>query len=386
MKKFFLIAAAAVVAFASCSKNESPLVQDQNKAISFGTYTGRAVTKADPTFFIPKTQTWLQKQAFGVYAYNTGATAFAGSVASAKKFMVNEEVSFSGASAADATDYKKYSYENEKYWPNDEKNNLLTFWSYYPYDAENPMQFGVANDFTVATDPTEMVDLLLSNVKEDMTYTKATKVDNYGIVPFNFNHALTMVTFYVKTDAVYSAATITLDTLIVKAVADGAVTPEWGIPQGETTAKTTFSWNAGTELVEFPVYTKEANPATGAVLSTDGAYFPVNDSIQAAYLMIPQGIDDVVAEIQYTVTSTDQNVDPVVNKVKVNLKTSNVTEWAINKNIKYTFTVGLRPIKFTAEVEDWDKLQYGDFVIPTVTNTNDPGTNTGDNPTTGAGN
>ena len=77
MKKFFLIAAAAIVAFASCSKNETPLVQEENNAIGFNSYAGRAVSKAGDTF-IPEKQTWLnQGKAFGVYAYNTKAATFA---------------------------------------------------------------------------------------------------------------------------------------------------------------------------------------------------------------------------------------------------------------------------------------------------------------------
>lgn len=398
MKKFFLIAAAAIVAFASCSKNESPVVQDENKAIGFGTYTGRAVTKADATYFIPKSQTYLQKQAFGVYAYNTEATPFTGSITGAKKFMVDERVTFSGASATDATDYTKYTYENKKYWPNDENNNLLTFWAYYPYEKLTG-GFG-ANNFTVDTDPTKMVDLLLSDVKEDMTYTKATKVTTetgtVGVVPFTFHHALTRVQFYVKAADNYAGATITLDSLVVKgAYAQGTVTPTF-VPANadQTTGLTTFEWATptGATPAEFKVCATAAG-ATGTKLTKDGAFFPVNDTIQAAYLMIPQNIDNVVAEIKYTVTSTDESVDPVVNKVKVNLKAGDVTKWDPNKNIKYIFTVGLRPIEFTAIVGDWEDVTTVDFVFPTVTNSDDnsndnPGTETGgnDNPTTGGGN
>lgn len=386
MKKFFLIAAAAVVSFASCSKNETPLVQEENKAISFSSYAGRPVTKADPDFFIPKTQTWLNEgQSFGVYAYNTENVPFAGSVADAKKFMVDEKVTFSGSSATDAADYNNYSYENKKYWPNDENNNLLTFWAYYPYGK---LTGGYGdNAFTAGTDPTKMVDLLVSDVKEDMTYTKATKVGTVGVVPFTFHHALTRVQFLVKAQDDYEGATITLNNITVKGAYDnGTITPAF------EEGKTTYSWATpvGTNPAVYEVCAGDAN------INTDGTYFPIivgqqetqaADTVKYIYLMIPQDIADVTAEIQYTVTSSDKNVDPVVNKVTVNLATTAVPEWIMNKNILYTFTIGLKPIEFTAKVTDWEDFTNVEFIIPPVTNTGgNPGTDAGDdnnNPTTG---
>ena len=46
--------------------------------------------------------------------------------------------------------------------------------------------------------------------------------------------------------------------------------------------------------------------------------------------------------------------DPVVNTAEVDLKTTEVATWAQNMNILYTFTVGLKPIKFTATVVPWE--------------------------------
>ena len=52
MKKIFLLVAAAVVAFASCSKNDQP--EQKDAAIAFSSYAGRAITKADAGSFIGK--------------------------------------------------------------------------------------------------------------------------------------------------------------------------------------------------------------------------------------------------------------------------------------------------------------------------------------------
>lgn len=386
MKKFFLIAAAAVVAFASCSKNESPVVENQDKAIGFNTYTGRAVTKADDTF-IPKSQTWLnQGKAFGVYAYNTLDVPFTGTQIT-KVFMDDEPVTFNGSSATEAGTYVNYRYTNKKYWPNDEDNNLLTFWAYYPQGA---LTKGFeANDFTVKTVPAQMVDLLLADVKEDQTYTKAKKEGTVGVVPFTFHHALTMVKFKVVAAEDYGTTTIILNNLTIKAKKSGTVTPSFTAASGDTPSATAFTWAATGDVADFVLATnvevKKAgawlpsntaastttagNDQTGSDATTTAVDCPAED----AFLMIPQDLVAVVngndqanaeetpivtAVIKYTVKSADGT--EVENNVTVGLKTADVAVWAQNKNIVYTFTIGLKPIEFTATVADWaDEVTTG---------------------------
>jgi len=343
MKKFFLLAAAAVMVFASCSKNETKPVMD--KGIGFKSYTGRAVTKANEETFVPKDQTWLNEgTSFGVYAYNTKDVAFAGDVANASKFMTNQEVVFNGSSAADAGDYNNYPYEPKKYWPNDEDNNLLTFWAYYPYGAlENG--FGTVNAFTVEDDPADMVDLLVADVKEDMTYSKAAGQGTVGVVPFTFHHALTMVKFVVVTDDEYDVD-ITVNEMVLSGVTgSGNLAVSWTADDG-----TAFEWTPADEVKDF-VLAQEANVAVTA----DDTYFPVNDGNDAniaSFLMIPQDLGEATVTITYTVANGDD--DPIVNTAEVSIATDAIAEWLMNKNFKYTFKIGLKPIEFTATVTDWE--------------------------------
>ncbi len=340
MKKFFLLAAAAVMVFASCAKSDQPEVS-KDKAIGFKSYTGRTVTKADADFFIPKAQTWLNAQSFGVYAYNSANAVFAqADIASYGKFMTNQKVDFTG-NEADERDPDAYTYTPTRYWPNDGANNLLSFWAYYPYEA---LTKGFeANTFTVGTDPTKMVDLLVSDVKNDMQYT----AQNKGIVPFTFHHALTMVKFAVKTDDndgdhYPSDVVIKLEELTVNGVkVNGTITPSY------TAGTTTYEWAVTGDATPFKVC------ETATALNEEVQYFPTNDEVEAAYLMIPHtDITAVKATIKYSVTVGSD--DPVVNTAEVDLKTTEVATWAQNMNILYTFTVGLKPIKFTATVVPWE--------------------------------
>ena len=43
-----------------------------------------------------------------------------------------------------------------------------------------------------------------------------------------------------------------------------------------------------------------------------------------------------------------------------------IDEWEMNKNIEYTFTIGLKPIKFIAEVADWAAVTASTITIPVV--------------------
>ena len=58
--------------------------------------------------------------------------------------MNNVEVTYAGGGKADET---KYTYSPLRYWPNDEANNKLSFFAYYPQGGQGitaPTMVGVA--------------------------------------------------------------------------------------------------------------------------------------------------------------------------------------------------------------------------------------------------
>ena len=346
MKKFFLIAAAAVVAFASCSKNETAPVQD--KVLGFNAYTGRTVTKADASLIDKGTTTLLDGSKFVVYAYNTGSAAWAKSVSNV--FMNNVTVTYAGGGA---TDPEKYTYSPLRYWPNDEANNKLTFFAYYPQGGTGitaATNGWGAYQFEAQTDPKNMIDFCMSQVAADQTYN-STNSGTKGVVNMKFYHTLTMVKFKVKTDADYATdgTTITLKSISLAGVkTTGTLTPD----------NTTAAWSAQAGATPLNVF-----PTGTLALSTTEAFVPTGTEKDDAYLMIPQTLgDDVVATIVYEVkTGSD---DAVTNTATVKLNSdATVTAWEMNKNIVYTFVVGLKPIQFIAEVADWADVTNASFNI-----------------------
>jgi len=335
------------VAMMSCSKSDSEPAA-QNKAIGFNTYTGRAVSKADASFIDKGTTALLDGSKFVVYAYNTKAAAWAGTVSDV--FMNGVTVTYAGGGASDP---EKYTYTPLRYWPNDEANNKLSFFAYYPQGGTGitaPTNGWGGYTFTAQTDPAKMVDFLVSKVAADQTYS-ATNSGTAGVVKMMFYHTLTMVKFKVKTDMDYATAgtTITLKSISLAGVNTvGTLTP----------ATETAAWSGQATPAAFNVF-----PSGSKALTTTEAFVPTGTEKNDAYLMVPQTLsDDVVATIVYEVkTGTDA---AVTNTATVKLNSdATVKAWEMNKNIVYTFVVGLKPIKFIADVTDWADVQGASFNV-----------------------
>lgn len=171
MKKHLFIAAAAVLALASCTTSEETFQgidfaqeEAQNNAIQFGTYMGNQVmTRAgyEGSINTDVLKDNSKANGFGVFAYYTGTKTYNetnGTSATLKpNFMWNQQVSWktghTGEIGAEG-DYK-WTYSPLKYWPNEVKKTdvddqdkdaddkpattpydnggMLSFFAYAPY-------------------------------------------------------------------------------------------------------------------------------------------------------------------------------------------------------------------------------------------------------------
>lgn len=381
------------LALLSCSKNETPSVQE--KAIGFKAYTGRAVTKANSSLIDKGSTTLNSSSVFGVYAYNTGSAAWNPNTGGSL-FMKDVAVTYTSSDAPEgeqnydpSKDPENYGYSPLRYWPNQESANKLSFFAYYPY-SENDGDNGItkptngwgAYSFTAQTKPENMVDFCLSQVAENQTYS-STNSGTDGVVNMKFYHTLTMVRFLVKTDVDYSqnSTVVTLKSISLAAVkTTGKLTP----------STTSAGWASQNDAKAFDIFpaseTGLALTATEKSLPSGGAVTPATQSTpiqtptEDAYLMIPQDLgDDVVATITYTVktgTSTEEKEVTNIATVKLN-SDANVQAWVMNKNIIYTFVVGLKPIKFIAEVADWADAQTVNIDVISTPDNSGSGSETG---------
>lgn len=249
----------------------------------------------------------------------------------------NQQVKYS------STD-NKWTYENTKYWPTE---GHIDFLAYAPY-VETPNFQGSSIDFTVENNVAAQKDLLWANAK-DQTKQTISSTDNK--VKFHFAHALSRLGYSVKLKDAYSDATITLKKITLAGSANEATKAFYSegtidlskedkaakLWTPSTTAdKQNFTWFSGNQKLT----DKVAN-------NTEYLFVIPQDFSQKT-----SGADELYVIVEYTVElplqtgTTGPMTTSVSRKLEKNFEQGKA--YTINLNI------GLTPIEFNAEVNDWD--------------------------------
>ena len=390
MKKYFILAAAAILTIAACSKNEADTTAyEQAKVINFNTFTGKAKTKAGPlnNLVFPH-----DAGAFGVYAYYLSSGTWAANFASSKRYMGAADTS-EGAAAEDAAAGVTVEFNNSLYiwnpnptyyWPLEGK---LTFFAYYPLTLATP-KFDLSEkefssgSFTVNSTPASQVEVLVSSFTtdkqaNDTQYSDvvadpasgSTSGDNKG-VEIVFNHMLSQVVFTAATasDVITAGMSFKVNSITVGArktstgmtVVPGS-DPEWEEP----TSLQPF--NVLVEANTFPNSTENAS-------NTPANYLTSTQSKQIgdALLMIPNndflgddnkddgeegnnGDDDEYVTVKYTLYRISDGLPMGSKTVKLYLNDNDgtVDKWEAGKKYTYQLTIGLDKIYFAPTVTDW---------------------------------
>lgn len=344
MKKYFVLAAVAVLTLGACSKNVVLSDTQEGNAVSFSTYAGRSITKANGTLVNTGNFATSSNKHIGVFAWLNASSAFVGTETAS--FMNNVDVALQdgGVTASD-------SYTGTKYWPKDADKgtykNVLSFAAYYPYGdshiTSTPAKGLGAYGFTVDTNPANQTDFMISDVKPNMVKEDSES----GAVALSFRHQLTKVQFYVKQAAAYTGYTITLKSIrLANVKTTGTLTSSYVAATGTSSA-----WSAQGTPEDFALL------STDKVLSVTPAKV-VEDSDAFTYLMLPQTLgNEIVLTFNYTIEHATEPAQDVTATVKLNtaeVAGVPVTAWDINQNIKYTFDVELDIITFKADVVAWD--------------------------------
>ena len=309
MKRFFILASAAIVALASCAKTEV-LNNDTPQEIAFKQVTG-AMTKADePTALTTD---------MGVFAYTSEGDAYfvdASSNAEPKQF-------------AKGTTY--WEANPKQYYP---MQTALDFACYSPYAAgwtyNNGTQTMTSKAFTA--DEIKVTDVLFgAEVYDGCT-------DDVQVVSVLFKHALAQVSVSVKTN-VPDDITITKVTL-EKVNRGGTLIVDY-----ESTKLNTVSWDNVTPA-DYSWSGFTSPTTTDAVSCGDAYYFIANnykDDDPA-----PDGINDYANGCPQTKFVVDYTMNGVEFSAEVSLTGA---YWEMGKHYKYTISANLVEIQFDPKVE-----------------------------------
>lgn len=350
MKKYIILAVAALAALAACTKVD-PVAGDVQKEISFE--VANRLTKATGAVY--------DNGAFGTYSWFTaGSTAATSS--QGVPFMVNETVDKEGSVWKTSV--------NTFYWP---KTGSIEFISYSPFAGTN----GTAGTVPAIT-KTSITYTGVTAGNTDLMYAdKATCSSNvnevtdsdtsdsgYSGVPTVFRHALAKLSFKIKANFLTytDATTNTTTTWEVKvtsakisgfkttgdcALALNADKKSWDKPVTTVGTDKFNVWtnlsgaSAEQELVDATTY------PSGVTLKTEA-----QDLNPATGFVMPQVLTAGAQQLKLTVhiktTLSNGNVIEEDYEPTIDIKDiSTLKAWQMNENIVYT--INLKPVAYVSE-------------------------------------
>lgn len=333
MKKLFIIAAAAVVALAACTKNDV-----DRKGINFNTVAGRN-TKVPLTGTIYKTT----DPTFGIFCYAlTDGKTWAANSADGQTYMDNVEISYND------TD-KIWEPATVYYWP---LSGSLTFVGYSPYGCAGTVAYAPATkaltitDFTVKAAAADQEDLMWATTNPDLTdnqstYTSESATSTLKGVNEVFHHALSQVKFNVKKAEGLDDWTITVNTITFAAYNKGTMTvtndatPVWSA-QGLLTGGDAFDFDTTGSDVDAPNFS--------------AAFAPFG----VANMPVPQTLAADTQKFTITYSLKKGSVDLGSKTVTADLLGTEVTAWAPNTIYNYNIVIDLNKIYFNPTIVEWE--------------------------------
>lgn len=337
MKKYFIIAAAALVAMTGCSKIETaPEVQ---REISFEV-ANNVRTKATGSVY--------ENGAFGTYAWFNNTDVF----------MVNEQVDKSGGVWR--------TVDNTYYWP---KTGSISFISYSPFNGTSNTESTVPvitknsityTDVTVGTTDLMYADRATCSSNVDEVTDSDTADSGFTGVPTVFNHALAKLSFKIKANFIeYTDPTTNTTTtweVTVKSAKIGGFKTKGSLAltlndDGKTWNKPVTNIGTDTDPVNVNIWTN-ASGATDEQELIDATTYPdgvvltttAQDLAAASGFVLPQQLTADTQKITLDIHiktnlpnghSINEDFKPTIDLKDI----SSLQAWQMNQNIVYTINI-----------------------------------------------
>lgn len=355
MKKVLIIAAAAVVALAACTKVEK--AETSEKTIGFQVAAFSAQTKAGEISILGETST-----------FKTDAWYHAPTITGAQRFMTAETVTFN---TTDTEWYPSRPY----YWP---KSGYINFYSYYGTKTPTAVTDGTLAYTTqtiVATDNIVYANPALGQTQNLETYKKDGVTKG---VPTLFHHALCQIAFdikAIKTTKDNTTWDITVDSAKVVVANQGTLSFSTTAPTGATATASTPAWSVTSNTAKPLVGWTAASGSTETVKMTALGTNKLTTTAQSLLAMrsaMPQTLVATtnIFTITYTVVTkyngTEYSKETItVEKALTDLGTGSVTEWQMNQKITYHVTIDPEGnlIMFDPAVVPWTEVTGGTIAL-----------------------
>ena len=371
MKKFKFLGMAAIAAMAvSCSSDDVvSAVQDDN-AIQFGTYVGKAAISRGTVATIENVE-----DGFGVYAYYTDTTAFASYTGTTPNFMNNEKVYSEDGG-------RTWKYDITKYWPNN-NDEMVSFFAYAPYDAAYQTSANGKVTYQVPADVKEQIDLLWS--RSNTTDLKKQAVD--GVVTFNFAHALARVGVTVScaidaanapaTGAIADGTTIKVNKIVFSSknnVTTAGPAPEptegafytEGVIDMNATSDVAYGNSIWSDETGAQTITLTADNFKGD-LTFDKVDNAKDENADDSYMMIiPQDFSTggLYVWVDYTVTTTDAKLDGGKSVIENKISQAVPVGFLQGKAYTLNLVLGMTSVKVEAAIDPWELVDAAQVNVP----------------------
>lgn len=375
MKKYIIIAAAALVAAAACSKVENT-IEAPEEAISFKVVDYSAATRAGETSLITE----------GYEQFTTFAWIHADGAQTGTPFMNAEIVKWNANTTEWAPSSRSY------YWPKSE-TSYINFFSFAGTDV--PTEMDTEGEITLANVSVKKAsNVLVAEAAYGYKNNSNAKYKLDGVkegVPTLFHHMLAQVYFDVKLDAtVVDDAkykfTAVIDELTLTAKNTGSISLKFPAPE-TTPGQSKIVSEKGWELSGDPASLEKTENVT---LTANGKAASAFSKLMDWSSVMPQVLsvttdatgstpatttDNVFVTFKYTLTTQYDTNAPyneviTVSNVPLSKFTPTVTKW--DMNTRYTYHITINPVSgekilFDPAVEAWADGGEHSYTYPEAT-------------------
>lgn len=352
MKKTVFIAALAVVAMASCTKNEISQ-STRTKEITFTTPVLALHTKNTEI----EGTTYPTGTSFNVYAwYNTEAPFNA---VTATPYMTDVQVIYNSTDFDASTGSGAWVPSPKKYyWP---KQGVLSFDAYSPNGLSGSVSATAAAGITVTN---HVVSTTLASQQDFLYATRALNKNTsysdenntYDGVDIAFKHALAVVKFTAKTNAENSGTT----TVKIKNIEIQSIKNQGTFNQNENASPA--AWSAHDGAATYVALTS-ADFASSLLLSDNAV------DAGSTVIVLPQDLTAGTQKlhIDYYLKTNAENAVEISQTADLYFHHASAladqNEWEMGKRYTYNIVIGLDEIYFAPSVTGWETVNVNNINV-----------------------